>query len=53
VVGVAAQVEVAHGVQEFDEAFVAARDGRAELGAVDVEVVEQALEVALALGADR
>ena len=53
VVGEVAEVQVADGVQQLDELLVALRDGRAELGAVDVEVVEQTLEVVLAVGADR
>ena len=43
-----AEVQVADGVEQLHELLVALRDGRAELGAVDVEVVEQALEVVLA-----
>ena len=48
-----AEVEVADGVEQLDELLVALGDGGAELGAVDVEVVEQALDVVLAVGADR
>ena len=48
-----AEVQVADGVQQLDELLVALRHGRAELGAVDVEVVEQTLEVVLAVRPDR
>ena len=43
-----AEVEVADGVEQLDELLVALGHGRAELGAVDVEVVEEALDVVLA-----
>jgi hypothetical protein len=52
VVGEGAEVEVADGVEQLDELLVALGHGGAELGAVDVEVVEEALEVVLAVGAD-
>jgi hypothetical protein len=46
------KVEVADGVEQFDELLVAARHRRAELRAVDVKVVEEPLEVTLAVRAD-
>ncbi len=52
VVGVP-EVEVADRVEQLDELLVALRHRRPELARVDVEVVEQALEVVLARGADR
>lgn len=53
VVGEVAQRQLPDGVEQPDQTLVALGDGGAELGAVDVEVVEQALEVVLAGGADR
>jgi hypothetical protein len=47
-----AEAQVADGVEQLDELLVALRDRRPELGAVDVEVVEEALEVVLAVAAD-
>ena len=48
----AAEVEVADRVEQLDELLVALGHRRAELAAVDVEVVEEPLEVVLAVGAD-
>ena len=53
VVGEVAEVQIADRVEQLDQLLVALRDRVAELGAVDVEVVEQTLEVVLAVGADR
>jgi hypothetical protein len=45
--------EVADCVQELGELLVALRDGGPELGAVDVEVVQQTLEIVLRVSTDR
>lgn len=47
-----AQREVTDRVEEFGELFVALGDGVAELGTVDVEVIEQAFEIVLGVGAE-
>ena len=47
------ELQVADRVEQLDELLVALGDRRAELGAVDVEVVEQSLQVILAGGPDR
>ena len=48
----AAEREVADGVEQLDELLVALGHGRAELAAVDVEVVEETLDVVLGVRAD-
>ena len=41
--------QVADGVEQLDQLFVALGDRRAELVTVDIEIVEQALEIVLAV----
>src|SRR5690606_35525807 len=53
VIGKRAQRQVTNRIEQLDQLLVALGHGGAELAAVDVEVVEQALEVVFALGADR
>ena len=50
---VATERKVADRVEQLDELLVALGDGRAELAAVDVEVVEESLDVVLGVRADR
>ena len=45
----AGQRQVADGVEQLDQLFVALGDRRAELVTVDIEIVEQALEIVLAV----
>ena len=47
----AGQRQVADGVEQLDQLFVALGHGGAELAAVDIEVVEQALDVVLGIAA--
>ena len=48
-----AQPELANRVEQFDQLLVALRHALSELGAVHVKIIEEALEVVLAVGAYR